>query len=370
MQNTSTADFDSLFPWTERIWKQLNQTSQPAHSVLFFGRNGLGKTHVALQYAKNILAADEVFLSANHPDFHVLLPADETQAILEKNDLKEGEPIKDSCSHEVLLSVYAQRYIEKSAAKAKRIISVQQIRSLIRQVNQHPQLAEKKVIIIKSADKMNINASNALLKTLEEPPSNTIFILLANQIEKLPITIRSRCAEFHFKAPDKEFGLQWLAQNGLETHIESYLMMAGRAPLAAQSLATENEIEKLRGIFSSINMLWAQKVSSIDLAAEWKKHGFVAIIRHLNQFLQDLLKLKLLGSSSNDIADITEFFYPVQSEWIKKIGQTVQMEQLFKTIEEIQSIQKLGESPVDQQLLLEKTAIELEKLALSKVNLV
>ena len=355
-------------PWTDRIWKQLNDNNRTISSALFFGKNGLGKSRLALRYAMEILNNDEIFLAGNHPDLHVLLPENKAEHIADLIETEEGNnlPQKTEVKPDDLIAIYGLRYLEKNTNKAKKIISVQQIRLLTNQVVQYPHLAEKKVIIIKDADKMNTNAANALLKTLEEPPINTIFILIASQIEQLPVTIRSRCSEFHFRAPDREIGLQWLQKKGIETHAESYLMMAGRAPLAAIDLSYQNEIENLREVFSSINQLWARKISSLELANEWKKHNFQNIFNHLNQFLNDLLKLKLVKFPI-EATKITELFYPVQIEWSKKIASTVQIENLFDTIDEIQSIKSLGEKPVDKQLLLENAAIQIEKLALNQV---
>ena len=360
---------NTSLPWTERIWKQLSQAESPATSSLFFGKQGLGKAQTALRYIVDLLSENDVFLAANHPDVHVIMPANEVQELVDVNTL-EGDILKTEFSCELLLAVYAQRYLEKSTAKPKKIISVQQIRSLIEQITQHAHLAKNKIIVIKDADKMNINASNALLKTLEEPPENTIFILLADQIESLPITIRSRCTEVHFRSPDKSIGLQWLEQQGLTNHAESYLMMAGRAPLAALRLSQNNEIEYLRTIFSAINKLWAQKISSIELASEWKKHDFSFINKSLQQFMHDLLKLKSVEGSADNSIMSGELFYPVQSEWSKKISRTVQIESLFHMIEVLQTLDKQSSSPVDKQLLLEKTTIQLEKLALNKHILV
>ena len=352
-------------PWTNRIWKQLNQSEEAINSALFFGKTGLGKSQLVLKYALQILKNDDVFLGGNHPDLHVIIPEDEAVHILEKTK-ESSEKENTTLAPEDLLASYGLRYLEKNSGKPKKVISIQQIRSLIQQVMQHPHLAKHKIVIIQSADKMNINASNALLKTLEEPPSNTSFILVANQIERLPVTIRSRCTEFHFRSPNVETGIQWLEKQGLNQHIESYLMMAGRAPLAALKLSEQNEIEKLRDLFSSINQLWGKKISSIALANEWKKYDFNNIFNHLNRFLMDLLKLKLIKSSSVECSQTTELFYPVQQEWSEKISTSVSISGLFKTIDEIQSIRRLGNGPSDKQLLLENAAIQLEKLALNQ----
>jgi len=217
---------------------------------------------------------------------------------------------------------------------------------------------------------MNINAANALLKTLEEPPNNTTFILIANQVERLPITIRSRCREIHFRSPDIEIGLQWLSDMGLDHHVESYLMMANKAPLLALKLAEENEIENLRSLFSSINALWGGKKSSIELAKDWNNFDFYLIINHLNQFLHDLLKLSLLLNSTNQQSkngiDTVELFFPVQRQWTQKIASSIDSQYLIQCIDYLQTMLQLGESPVDKQLLFENTAIQIENLALNR----
>ncbi len=370
INSTSTVDqIDLHLPWTDRLWKQLNQSESPVSSALFVGKTGLGKSQFSLRYAMQILKNNDVFLGGNHPDLHVLIPEDEATHIIENTKSKEGVHSESTpLAPKDLLATYGLRYLEKNSGKPKKIISVQQIRSLIKQVMQHPHLAQQKVVIIQSADKMNINASNALLKTLEEPPSNTTFILIANQIERLPITIKSRCTEFHFRSPDVEIGMQWLEKQGMTQYAESYLMMANRAPLAALALSEQNEIEKLRDLFSSINQLWGKKISSIALASEWKKYDFDSIFNHLNRFLTDLLKIKSLQNISTECLQITELFYPVQREWSEKIATSISFPGLLKTIDEIQSIRRLGGGPSDKQLLLENAAIQLEKLALNQVS--
>jgi len=77
----------------------------------------------------------------------------------------------------------------------KKIISVEQIRDIKRDAIILPNEADKKVYIIKDADLMNINAQNALLQVLEEPPAHTVFILQTEHPVSLIRTVRSRCVE-------------------------------------------------------------------------------------------------------------------------------------------------------------------------------
>lgn len=79
-------------------------------------------------------------------------------------------------------------------------IKISVVRELIRAINLTPGHGEKKIAIVKNADKLNIQAANTLLKTLEEPPENTIIILLSSDLKLLP-TIISRCQIIRF--PDR-----------------------------------------------------------------------------------------------------------------------------------------------------------------------
>jgi len=77
-------------------------------------------------------------------------------------------------------------------------IKVEQIRELQQNIYQTPQRGLRRFIVIEPADKMNISAANAVLKILEEPPTHTTFILIAEQMSSIPATILSRCQKYSF----------------------------------------------------------------------------------------------------------------------------------------------------------------------------
>jgi DNA polymerase-3 subunit delta' len=79
-----------------------------------------------------------------------------------------------------------------------RIISVEQVRELMREVQLKPNEAAHKVAVIVAADRLNANAANAFLKTLEEPPARSVLILLSTEPQRLLETIRSRCLRLEF----------------------------------------------------------------------------------------------------------------------------------------------------------------------------
>src|ERR1019366_1241991 len=79
------------------------------------------------------------------------------------------------------------------AESKSRIITVEQMRDLMQQINLKPTDAEYKVAVIVGADRLNVQAANAFLKTLEEPPARSVLILLSTEPQRLLETILSRC---------------------------------------------------------------------------------------------------------------------------------------------------------------------------------
>jgi len=90
------------------------------------------------------------------------------------------------------------------AEERGKAIKVDDVRQLSAKLNLTSQYGGYKVAVVIDAHDMNINASNSLLKTLEEPSSNAVLILVSSNPQKLPITVRSRCQGIGFNVPDTE----------------------------------------------------------------------------------------------------------------------------------------------------------------------
>lgn len=164
-------------PWRE--WREALRGDRMHHGWLLAGKSGLGKRDFALAAARELVAEAGIAQPAgDHPDIHLLthLPKDEKEE--KKRD--EGKPYQ-----------------------TKRNISVAQIRSMQRRLTTRPTLGARRVIIIEPADDMEKSASNALLKSLEEPPQGTFFLLVTHRPSRLLPTIRSRCRMLRFPLLDK-----------------------------------------------------------------------------------------------------------------------------------------------------------------------
>jgi len=121
--------------------------------------------------------------------------------------------------------------------KLNKNIKIEQIRKLIHEVQLTRHYDNLKVVAIYPADKMSIASANSLLKTVEEPASDVLILLVTHNKGKLPITIRSRCQVWSLEQPEKQVSLNWLLDKGMQSsECEQYLEYAGGDPLLALKL--------------------------------------------------------------------------------------------------------------------------------------
>ncbi len=138
------------------------------HAYLFCGTRGTGKTTIAKLFAKTI--------NCENPT--------------------EGNPCGECNSCKAIAAGASMNVIEIDAASNN---GVENIREIIDEVSYSPAEGKYKVYIIDEVHMLSIGAFNALLKTLEEPPSYCIFILATTEPQKIPVTILSRCQRYDFK---------------------------------------------------------------------------------------------------------------------------------------------------------------------------
>jgi len=121
-------------------------------------------------------------------------------------------------------------------------IKVDQIRIVSEFTNQTSLQGEYRIVIIHPADNMNINAANALLKTLEEPASGALLVLISDQLGKLPATILSRCQRVIFPSPNKEQTLLWLREQPERQHLFQALvaLVEGKGDIIKSAAALQD----------------------------------------------------------------------------------------------------------------------------------
>lgn len=122
------------------------------------------------------------------------------------------------------------------------VLKVDQIRAVIGFLHQTPSQAPCKVAVVASADAMNANAANALLKSLEEPPPNSYAVLVTGSVERLLPTVRSRCQRIEVHAAGRDVVRRWLSDNGHEgERVLQLCVEYGNAPFAVRDALARDE---------------------------------------------------------------------------------------------------------------------------------
>ncbi len=154
----------------------------------------------------------------------------------------------------------------------KKNISVNQVRQLIKKLQQKTSSGGYKMAIIKEADKLSLAASNALLKTLEEPAPRTSLILLAEEISTLPKTIISRCQVIKFlPVSQKEIYDQLISQGTAREQAQIFSQLAQNCPgLALNYASQKNAYQKYQEKLNLIKKLYSPSTTK-TLFRDWEK---------------------------------------------------------------------------------------------------
>lgn len=258
------------YPWQQRQWQRLLDAvgqKRLAHALLLTGSEGLGIDEFVQALAGRLLCerpagehacgecrACLLYRSGNHPDLIRIRPE---------------EPGKR--------------------------IRVDAIRDLIDHIHLSSQYGHYKIAIVEPAEAMNRNAANSLLKTLEEPPPESIFILNSRQPSQLPVTIRSRCQQVNFPEPAFDAAQAWLAEqlNGDPARATELLTMAHNRPLTALYLEDDGTVEKQSSLLADLARLKSGDPDPVDTARHWLDYGPAQVMQWLLVFIRIMGRQKL-----------------------------------------------------------------------------
>jgi len=268
------------FPWHEPLLKQLQSLKQQQrlpHAILLDSTSEEDGAGFIWQLAMLLLCnevsdttpcgqcpACQLMLSNTYPDFkYVSLQHDDKSKKINKN------------------------------------IKIEQIRDLIHEVNLTNRYDNLKIIAIYPAEKMNLASANSLLKTLEEPGSQVLILLLTHNKGKLPITIRSRCQSWSLDRPEKQVAQNWMLKQGFEQkESEQYLEYAGGDPLLALKLKSVNYASLVDEFKQQFSLYLKNSIDVTALCSKLIKHE-VSLIRRLIKMVISAYCYRLSGLNSN-----------------------------------------------------------------------
>lgn len=198
-------------PKLQHQFLQILQQGKIPHANLFWGGPGTGKLSLSLWIAQTLNCPHNTDKGAClqcescqkiakliHPDITWILPVYKNEAEKKRTTEDFSAEIRTFLLEHHFYPSYAQWVDKLNAYNKQTAITVEDIRQLKQKMSFSPFEGKYKVVVLWHAEKMRVEAANAFLKLLEEPPPNTIFILTTSTPEQLLPTIQSRCQSIFF----------------------------------------------------------------------------------------------------------------------------------------------------------------------------
>lgn len=333
---------NAIYPWQVSAWQQLQELRERMpHAILFHGEAGTGKSGFIEAYAQSLLcenvAADGHacgacascgwFSQHNHPDYRRVRP-----------DALEDEPSESEEEGEGKKA--------KSAKAPSKEIKIEQIRNLADFMNISTHRQGLRVVVLYPAEALNTPASNALLKTLEEPPPGTVFLLASNSLDRLLPTILSRCRKFALPTPEHAQALAWLKEQGL-ADADSWLREQGGAPLAALAQAETGNREDMDAL---LQLLAHPSVDgALKAADKLSKASLAALVSWQQRWLYDVFSYQLSGSIR---------YYPRYQKELAALAGKVHTANLMRAIKGTNERRAIADHPLSPKLFVEDMLLD------------
>ena len=266
------------YPWHSRPFEALlARRDRLPHALLLRGREGIGKLAFAEAVARALLcespqaggrACGQCVACAwmeqgSHPDFRRLTPESVTPPV----EAEEG-----------------------GGKKPSEQIQIGQVREIGDFIVMTSHRSGSKVVLIHPAEALNVSAANALLKSLEEPPPRTYFLLVAHRWHQLLPTIRSRCEQIVLAAPSHAEARDWLGRQKLRD-ADLALAQAGGAPL----LAVKLDDDYWRQRAALLTAITNPGFDSLSTAEQLREMAPALIVGLLQKWAFDLVTHKVTG---------------------------------------------------------------------------
>ena len=324
------------FPWNEQLWANLVQIWRQGrlpHALLFTGQHGMGKRAFTDLFAQSLLC--------EQPDSHgracATCKSCQLMAAGNHPDLRYSET-------------------EDNAKQIK----IDQIRELIAFIALKSHYGRTKLAIINPAEKMNRQAANCLLKTLEEPPGDSLIILITHQPMYLPATVRSRCQNLVFESPRLTAVYDWLArQIDTTANIDTLYALSKGAPLTAVAMANDGSLERRLQFLDSLFTLFQGKQNPVMAAKHWLDLGSHNVLSWLVSLAMDMARIK----SSSKTTNIT---HHDTTDRLQDLVKSLDLRIIFHALDIFTECHRhaTGQIQINEQTLLEDAAIQCAELGI------
>jgi DNA polymerase III subunit delta' len=369
-----------IAPWLQPQWDGIDLAACP-NALLLHGQAGIGKADFALTLAKALLCeaspiginkpcncceACRWFDTGNHPDFVALVP--ETHRRFMPNEALEGADGDSSSSKKT--KPVREEDGDAAEKKEKKNIAIEEARSAIEGLAIGTHRGGNRVVLVYPLESLRADAANTLLKSLEEPPSSTIFVLVTSRLDRVLPTIRSRCRLIALPPPDRVTGLAWLRQEIASRpeltvssdELETIFYEQGGAPYATLDFlsAKQDQNEKdelfvsiqasrylLQGLSQGVRIDW------LDVAEKTHKASFAVLLASMQRWLADLQ-----GSAQANAVR----FYPKHAGTIGVLAKQVRIEKLLRLWKGVTQARRHENHPLATRIQLESLLMQYQQI--------
>lgn len=315
-----------LYPWQQQDWQALPQRDQLAQACLLTGRAGTGLSQFAQTWAHSLLCEDPKESG---------LPCQHCQACrwFEADTHPDFQWLTTQCEQ-----------TEDKRPRTMPLITIEAVRRTIEPLQLTAHRQGLRVVLISPAEALNLAASNALLKILEDPPLGLIFILATEAPQRLLATLKSRCQQHRLTLPTPSSARSWLDQQGVE-HPEQALAYAGGAPLDAGNRLA---IEQSRELIAWLTGLNLKRALDCALWVEKQNLALSVPLSFLAKWLHDLACVYYRAPVR---------YFPEQHTQLSHLSERCNMQKLMRLNEQLSHLRAYDRHPLNVRLQLEALLI-------------
>lgn len=326
-----------IYPWQERTWQQLTEhwQNQP-NAWLLLSKANTGEIAFARHFAQALLCEQKseehtackdcpschFFAQQSHPDYYELTPnTDEDDA----------------------------------NARKQQHIKIDEVRAVLNKLTQTALRGGRRVVLIHPAESMNIQAANALLKMLEEPPESVIFLLVSHQRDRLLPTIKSRCRPLILSAPTQQEAIAYLKQHRNE-HLIHLLPFHSNAPLFEYDEQEDHLREQLLTLLTKPRLL-----ACLDYANTFDKQK-QPLAHFLDWLHKWLIDLTLTAQNTQPL------YYPQHASALVQLSPQLNQHTLFQLIDNIVLLKPYGHHSLNVKIQIESLLLDYLALCTQKTK--
>ncbi len=316
----------NIYPWQLSTWNEifLNKIKMP-HAQIFYGYKTEEINKFVNELSKSLLCSNPddqnfpcgtcqncLWAKTNHPDLKIVdtdLENDNNSNLINVSSVRDAKKFLELTSH---------------------------------------QKNGKKIIVIFNAERLTVGASNALLKTIEEPPDNCLIFLTVKDIADLLPTITSRCRLISLCKPSIDEAKKFLLKTDNNDLID-YLELFNSSPI---ELINEKEsISQINTVLDELKK--GEKINLININKSWLDNGLVWIINLLQKWAYEVL-LNKISQGYN--------YFPKEQNTIRQLALNADLGKLLSYQKTLNEIKIYARKPVNKEINLNSVMIEYKKI--------